>query len=95
MLPIWCALGHGGKWRIDPDLGRQVPGRTRGRQDAGRGVFELPICDSPLAYPNLFGVACSQAFAPFRHLGQRFLYKWCGLRDQKLQLRVDPPSESR
>jgi hypothetical protein len=47
-------------------------------------VFELPIYNSPLQYPNLFNRVSSEAFAPFRRFGQFFLYKWYWLRDEKL-----------
>jgi hypothetical protein len=52
-------------------------------QDAGREVFELPIYRSPLPFPNVMGLVESPAFAPFRRLGQRVLYKWYWLRDEK------------
>ena len=47
-------------------------------------MFKLPIYDSPLPYPNVLGLVESAAFAPFRRFGQRFLYKWYWLRDEKL-----------
>ena len=46
-------------------------------------MFKLPIYDSSLEYPNMFGLVRSQAFAPFRRLGQRFLYKWYWFQDEK------------
>ena len=52
--------------------------------DADQAVFKLPIYDSPLPYPNVLGLVESQAFAPFRRFGQRVLYKWYWLRDEKL-----------
>ena len=51
-------------------------------QDAGRDVFQLPIYDSPLEPPNLFGALRSPAFAPFRRLGQRLLYRWYARQDE-------------
>ena len=47
-------------------------------------AFNLPIYNSPLEYPNVFNTVRSRAFAPFRRFGQRFLYKWYCLRDEKL-----------
>lgn len=44
---------------------------------------KLPIYDSPLQPPNLFGVVRSPALAPFRRLGQRILYKWYWARGKK------------
>ena len=49
---------------------------------SGRAI-ELPIYDSPLEYPNVFNTVRSRAFAPFRRSGQRFLYHWYYLRDEK------------
>jgi len=39
---------------------------------------------SPLPFPNVLERFESEAFAPFRRLGQRVLYKWYWLRDEKL-----------
>ncbi|MBC7484952.1 MAG: FAD-binding oxidoreductase [Rhizobacter sp.] len=81
---VWYALGYGGNGvSFSTWAGKCLAERVAG-QDASRDVFKLPIYDSPLEYPNLFAVLRSQAFAPFRHIGQRFLYKWYWLRDEKL-----------
>jgi glycine/D-amino acid oxidase-like deaminating enzyme len=81
---VWYALGYGGNGvSFSTWAGKRLAERVAG-QDAGREVFELPIYDSPLEYPNVFGLVRSPAFAPFRRLGQRFLYKWYWLRDEKL-----------
>jgi glycine/D-amino acid oxidase-like deaminating enzyme len=81
---VWYALGYGGNGvSFSTWAGKRLAERVTGR-DAGRDVFKLPIYDSPLEYPNLFGVVRSQAFAPFRRIGQRILYKWYWLRDEKL-----------
>ncbi|MNU10638.1 hypothetical protein D3C72_2579030 [compost metagenome] len=42
----------------------------------------LPIFNSKLPYPNMMELVESQAFAPFRRLGQRFLYRWYHLKDE-------------
>ena len=81
---VWYALGYGGNGvSFSTWAGKRLAERVAG-QDAGHDVFKLPIYASPLEYPNLFGVVRSQAFAPFRRIGQRFLYKWYWLRDEKL-----------
>lgn len=81
---IWYAVGYGGNGvSFSSWAGKRLAERVVGK-DAGREVFTLPIYDSPLEYPNLFERVRSPAFAPFRRLGQRFLYKWYWLRDEKL-----------
>jgi glycine/D-amino acid oxidase-like deaminating enzyme len=80
---IWYALGYGGNGvSFSTWAGKRLAERITG-QDAGREVFKLPVYDSPLPYPNLLGRVESEAFAPFRRLGQRLLYKWYWLRDEK------------
>ena len=61
--------------------GKRLAERVAGK-DAGQAVFNLPIYNSPLEYPNLFNVVRSQAFAPFRRFGQYFLYKWYWMQDE-------------
>jgi glycine/D-amino acid oxidase-like deaminating enzyme len=81
---IWYAVGYGGNGvSFSTWAGKRLAQRIAG-QDAGQEVFKLPIYDSPLPYPNVLGMVESQAFAPFRRLGQRLLYKWYWLRDEKL-----------
>jgi glycine/D-amino acid oxidase-like deaminating enzyme len=81
---VWYALGYGGNGvSFSTWAGKRLAERVAG-QDAGREVFKLPIYDSPLPYPNVLGLVESAAFAPFRRFGQRFLYKWYWLRDEKL-----------
>ncbi len=80
---VWYAVGYGGNGvSFSTWAGKRLAERVAG-QDAGRAVFKLPIYDSPLEYPNLFGLVRSPALAPFRRLGQRMLYKWYWLRDEK------------
>jgi glycine/D-amino acid oxidase-like deaminating enzyme len=80
---VWYAVGYGGNGvSFSTWAGKRLAERVAG-QDAGREVFKLPIYDSPLEYPNVFGLVRSQAFAPFRRLGQRFLYKWYWFQDEK------------
>jgi glycine/D-amino acid oxidase-like deaminating enzyme len=81
---VWYALGYGGNGvSFSTWAGKRLAERVAG-QDAGHEVFKLPIYDSPLPYPNVLGLVESAAFAPFRRFGQRFLYKWYWLRDEKL-----------
>ncbi len=80
---IWYAVGYGGNGvSFSTWAGKRLAERVAGK-DAGREVFSLPIYDSPLEYPNVFGLVRSPLFAPFRRMGQRFLYKWYWLRDEK------------
>jgi glycine/D-amino acid oxidase-like deaminating enzyme len=81
---IWYALGYGGNGvSFSTWAGKRLAERVAGKDGTGR-VFELPIYDSPLPFPNLFNLVTAEAFAPFRRLGQRFLYKWYWLQDEKL-----------
>lgn len=80
---VWYALGYGGNGvSFSTWAGKRLAERIVGA-DAGREVFELPIYNSPLEYPNVLELVRSPLFAPFRRLGQRVLYKWYWLRDEK------------
>jgi hypothetical protein len=80
---VWYAVGYGGNGvSFSTWAGKRLAERIAGK-DAGQDVFKLPIYDSPLPYPNVLGLVESAAFAPFRRFGQRFLYKWYWLRDEK------------
>jgi len=80
---VWYALGYGGNGvSFSTWAGKRLAERIVG-VDAGREVFQLPIYDSPLEYPNVLDLVRSPLFAPFRRLGQRVLYKWYWLRDEK------------
>ena len=79
---VFYALGYGGNGvAFSAHAGKRLAQRIAGRQDK---VFELPIYNSALDYPDLFNLVRAQAFAPFRRLGQRFLYRWYHLRDEAL-----------
>ncbi len=81
---IWYSVGYGGNGvSFSTQAGRRLAERIVGK-DVGREVFDLPIYDSPLPYPNVLERFESEAFAPFRRFGQRMLYKWYWLRDEKL-----------
>jgi glycine/D-amino acid oxidase-like deaminating enzyme len=78
---VWYAVGYGGNGlAFSTWAGKRLAERVAGK-DGDLAVFKLPIYDSPLQPPNLFGVVQSPALAPFRRLGQRILYQWWGLRD--------------
>jgi glycine/D-amino acid oxidase-like deaminating enzyme len=80
---VWHAVGYGGNGvSFSTWAGKRLAERVAGK-DGGNEVFQLPIYNSPLEYPNLFGLVRSEAFAPFRRFGQYFLYKWYWLRDEK------------
>jgi glycine/D-amino acid oxidase-like deaminating enzyme len=80
---IWYAVGYGGNGvSFSTWAGKRLAQRMTG-QDADRAVFSLPIYEGPLEYPNAFGVVRSPLLAPFRRIGQRALYKWYWLRDEK------------
>lgn len=80
---VWYAVGYGGNGvSFSTWAGKRLAERVAGK-DAGQEVFKLPIYDSPLEFPNLFNKVRSEAFAPFRRFGQRFLYKWYWMRDEK------------
>jgi glycine/D-amino acid oxidase-like deaminating enzyme len=79
---VWHAVGYGGNGvSFSTWAGKRLAQRVAGK-DAGQEVFQLPIYNSPLEYPNLFNVVRSQAFAPFRRFGQYFLYKWYWMQDE-------------
>lgn len=81
---VWYALGYGGNGvSFSTWAGKRLAQRIVGK-DAGNAVFDLPIYASPLEHPNVLGLVRSPAFAPFRRIGQRMLYKWYWMRDEKL-----------
>lgn len=80
---VWYAVGYGGNGvSFSTWAGKRLAERLVGK-DSGRDVFELPIYRSPLPFPNVLGMVESPMFAPFRRMGQRVLYKWYWLRDEK------------
>ena len=83
-LNIWYAVGYGGNGvSFSTWAGKRVAQRVAGK-DGDQAVFELPIYNSPLEFPNAFNMVRSEALAPFRRFGQFFLYKWYWLNDEKL-----------
>ncbi|MEP6588062.1 MAG: FAD-dependent oxidoreductase [Polaromonas sp.] len=78
---VFYALGYGGNGvSFSAHAGRRMAERIAGKQSK---VFELPIYNSELTYPNVFNMVSSRAFAPFRRVGQRFLYHWYHMNDEK------------
>jgi glycine/D-amino acid oxidase-like deaminating enzyme len=79
---VFYALGYGGNGvSFSAHAGRRMAQRIAGKVDR---AFELPIYDSALEYPNVMNLVRSRAFAPFRRFGQRALYHWYHLRDERL-----------
>jgi glycine/D-amino acid oxidase-like deaminating enzyme len=79
---VFYALGYGGNGvSFSAHAGRRMAQRIAGQTDT---AFELPIYKSPLEYPNVMNLVRSRAFAPFRRFGQRALYHWYYLRDERL-----------
>jgi glycine/D-amino acid oxidase-like deaminating enzyme len=78
---LYYALGYGG----NGVMYSAQAGRRLARWIAGKGAgVDLPIFDSRLPFPNIREMVESQAFAPFRRLGQRFLYRWYHVKDEVL-----------
>lgn len=79
---VFYAMGYGGNGvSFSAHAGRRMAERIAGKRSS---VFELPIYNSPLPYPNVLNMVESRAFAPFRRFGQRFLYHWYHQRDERL-----------
>ena len=70
---MWYALGYGGNGVASSTwAGKRIAEQVAGK-NAGREVFNLPIYNSPLEYPNVWNMVRMEAFAPFRRFGQFFL----------------------
>jgi len=80
---VWHALGYGGNGvSFSTWAGKRLAELIAGKK-SNPEVFNLPIYNSALEFPNVFGQFRSEALAPFRRLGQSFLYKWYWLKDEK------------
>lgn len=78
---IYYALGYGG----NGVMYSAQAGKRLAQWIAGEGKdLNLPIFQSKLPFPNIQEMVESEAFAPFRRLGQRFLYRWYHLKDEVL-----------
>jgi hypothetical protein len=68
-------LGYGGNGvSFSAHAGKRMAERIAGVRDQS---MSLPIYNSALPFPRQ-----GQWAAPFRRLGQRFLYRWYWLRDE-------------
>ncbi len=78
---VYYALGYGG----NGVMYSAQAGRRLAQWIAGQGQeLDLPIFTSKLPFPIVREMVESQAFAPFRRFGQRFLYRWYHLKDELL-----------
>jgi glycine/D-amino acid oxidase-like deaminating enzyme len=69
---IYYAVGYGGNGvSFSAHAGRRMAERVAGKWS---GLDNLPIYGSELEYPNVMGLVRWRGFAPFRRVGQRFLY---------------------
>lgn len=77
---IYYALGYGG----NGVMYSAQAGRRLAQWIAGKGSeLDLPIFTSKLPFPNVREMVVSEAFAPFRRFGQRFLYRWYAYNDER------------
>lgn len=77
---IYYALGYGG----NGVMYSAQAGKRLAQLIAGDKVdMTMPIFNSKLPYPNVKEMVESQAFAPFRRLGQNFLYRWYSHQDER------------
>lgn len=78
---IFYALGYGG----NGVMYSAQAGKRMAQWIAGKGQdLDLPIFQGRLPFPNVRERVVSEAFAPFRRFGQRFLYRWYHLKDEVL-----------
>ena len=76
---IYYAIGYGG----NGVMYSAQAGRRMAQWIAGEGQsLDLPIFKDRLPYPNFMEKIESELFAPFRRMGQRFLYKWYYYKDE-------------
>nr|WP_299245998.1 FAD-binding oxidoreductase [uncultured Halomonas sp.] len=76
---IYYALGYGG----NGVMYSAQAGKRMAQWIAGQGQeLDLPIFSSRLPFPNLREKVEAEVFAPFRRIGQRFLYRWYHLQDE-------------
>jgi len=77
---IYYALGYGGNGVMySAQAGLRMAQLIAGD---GNGL-DAPIFTSRLPFPNFKEVVETQAFAPFRRIGQRFLYHWYNFKDER------------
>ncbi len=77
---VYYALGYGG----NGVMYSAQAGRRMAELVAGKTLPKnVPFFDSKLPYPIAFNTIESPLFAPFRRLGQRFLYRWYEYTDER------------
>lgn len=77
---LYYALGYGGNGvmysaQAGKRLAQWIAGDARD--------LTQPIFTSKLPFPNIREMVTSEMFAPFRRLGQRFLYRWYAYNDER------------
>jgi glycine/D-amino acid oxidase-like deaminating enzyme len=78
---IYYAMGYGGNGVMySAQAGRRMAACIAGKKTGP----ELPIFGSRLPFPNMMEMVESPLLAPFRRIGQRFLYRWYHLKDEVL-----------
>jgi glycine/D-amino acid oxidase-like deaminating enzyme len=78
---LFYALGYGGNGVMySAQAGRRLAQWIAGKSAS----LDLPIFTSKLPFPNVCEMVESQVFAPFRRMGQKFLYRWYHLKDEVL-----------
>ncbi|MBE1274572.1 NAD(P)/FAD-dependent oxidoreductase [Enterovibrio baiacu] len=76
---IYYALGYGGNGVMySAQAGKRLAQWIAG----DKSELNLPIFQSRLPYPNVQQIIESEYLAPFRRMGQRFLYRWYHLKDE-------------
>ncbi|NYT75914.1 FAD-binding oxidoreductase [Alcaligenaceae bacterium] len=76
---IYYSLGYGGNGVMySAQAGKRLAQLIAGKG----GELDLPIFKSRLPFPNIREKVVSEAFAPFRRIGQRFLYRWYHYKDE-------------
>ncbi|ART83137.1 FAD-dependent oxidoreductase [Oceanisphaera profunda] len=77
---VYYALGYGG----NGVMYSAQAGKRLAQLIAGDKIdMSLPIFNSKLPFPNVKEMVESQAFAPFRRLGQSVLYRWYSHQDER------------
>lgn len=78
---IYYAMGYGGNGVMySAQAGKRLAQLIAGKG----GELTLPIFKSKLPFPNIREMIVSEYLAPYRRLGQRFLYGWYHLKDEIL-----------
>lgn len=77
---IYYAMGYGGNGVMySAQAGKRLAQLIAGDKTG----MDMPIFESQLPYPNVKEIVESQIFAPFRRIGQSFLYRWYAYQDER------------